>query len=302
MVSRLFFILQLMKHILYSLLACSMFCSCGSTILKTRSVAYQSVRTTHTQPTSAAQIPDDAKIAVAYTISENGNLTAVVFNRTSEIMIIDQTMSFFVNSDGTSTSYYDPTVRTTSVTDVSSSTSGASVNLGAVAGALGIGGPLGLLASGVNVGNSETDGSSTTSTTYVADQPRVTLAPKGSGAMSKSFPINGIGTNSLCFDEVVSPNLSNEQSYCHFSVCISYSLDGGSTFDKIVTEFYANSKVIVPVTKMGKVNEALREVFTVKPDALNEYWWLLHFNTNIPTYHGYSNNSFMGNGFLYDYK
>lgn len=300
--TRLFFIsIYNMKQILCCILACLALCSCGSTKLATNSVAYQSVRTTHAQPTSTTQIPNDAKIAVAYTISKDGALTAVVFNRTSEIMIIDQTMSFFVNSNGRSTSYYDPTVTKISETEVSSSTTGASVNLGAVAGALGIGGPIGLLASGVNVGGSETDGSSTTSTTYIADQPRVSLAPNGSGAMSKSFRINGIGTSSLGVGKVTSPNLLPEESYCRFSVCISYSLDNGATFDKIVTEFYANSKVIVPVTRAGKVNAALREVFTTKPDALNEYWWLLHFNTNIPTYYN-NHSSCMKDGFLYDYK
>ena len=170
--------------------------SCGSQKLTTSSVGYQSIRTKHAQPTTSSPIPEEAKIAVAYTISEEGELTAIVYNRTSEIMTIDQTMSFFVNSDGMSTSYYDPTVRTTSVTDMSSTTKGASVNLGAIAGALGVGGTIGQLASGVNVGGSGTNGSATTNTTYIADQPRVSLAPHSNGAMSKTFSIKGIGSNS----------------------------------------------------------------------------------------------------------
>ena len=113
--------------------------SCKTMKLETSSVAYQSVRTRYAQPTQSSPIPDDAKIAVAYTISSEGELTAIVYNRTSEIMTIDQTMSFFVNSDGKSTSYYDPTVRTTSTTDLSSKTKGAGINLGAIAGALNIG-------------------------------------------------------------------------------------------------------------------------------------------------------------------
>lgn len=128
--------------------------SCG-TKLVTTAVAYQSVRTTFTQP---SEIPQEAKIAVCYDIDEDGKLNAVVFNRTSEIMIIDQTKSFFVNSDGQSTSYFDPTVRTTSQTDMSSATKGASVNLGAVGNALGIGGPLGSLLGGINVGGSSLEG------------------------------------------------------------------------------------------------------------------------------------------------
>lgn len=271
--------------------------SCGSTKLTTSSVGYQSVRTLHAQPTQASPIPNDAKIAVAYTIGSDGALTAVVFNRTSEIMTIDQTKSFFVNSNGKSVSYYDPTVRTTSVTDMSSVTKGASVNLGSIAGALGIGGTIGQLAGGINLGGSGTTGTAETSTTYVADLPQVSLAPHSNGAMSKSFRVIGLGTSSLDGNAVNQPSLTKEQSYCRFSVCISYSIDGGQTFEKIVTEFYANSKIIVPVNKYGKVNDALRQVYQSKQDAINEYWWLLIFNYNISK--GYNKRV---QGILYDYK
>lgn len=54
-------------------------------------------------------------------------------------MTIDQTKSFFVDSNGKSYSYYDPTVRTSTVTDITSSASGVSVNLGSIAQGLGIG-------------------------------------------------------------------------------------------------------------------------------------------------------------------
>lgn len=149
-----------MKKYFYYALMCCLLASCSSK-LTTNHVAYQSVRTKHAQPTVSSPIPDEAKIEVAYTISENGALTAIVYNRTSEIMVIDQTKSFFVNSDGKSTSYYDPTIRTTSITDMSSTSNGASVNLGSIAGALGVGGILGQVANGINVGGSNTAGSIT---------------------------------------------------------------------------------------------------------------------------------------------
>lgn len=98
-----------------------MLAACGFTKLATSSVGYQSVRTVHAQPTKTSPIPDEAKIAAAFHINQTGALTAIVYNRTSKIMTIDQTKSFFVDSDGKSTSYYDPTVKTTSVTDMSSS-------------------------------------------------------------------------------------------------------------------------------------------------------------------------------------
>lgn len=294
-VARLF--LFRMKHKIIYIIACIALASCGSTKLTTNSVGYQSVRTAHAQPSQTSPIPDEAKIAVAYTIGGDGALTAIVYNRTSEIMTIDQTKSFFVNSDGKSVSYYDPTVRTTSVTDMSSVTKGGSVNLGSIAGALGIGGTIGQIANGINLGGSGTSGTAETSTTYVADLPQVSLAPHSNGAMSKTFRISGIGASSLNDKAVNQPSLTKDQSYCRFSVCISYSIDGGQTFDKLVTNFYANSKVVVPVVNHGQVNNALRQIYEQKPDAINEYWWLLNFDYNISG--GYNKRV---QGILYDYK
>lgn len=271
--------------------------SCTTYKLGTNRVGYQSVRTAHAQPTQDFPIPDNAKIAVAYTIGTDGSLTAIVYNRTSEIMTIDQTKSFFVNSSGKSISYYDPTVRTTSVTDMSSKTKGGSLNLGVVTGALGIGGIVGQLANGINLGGSGTTGTAETTTTYVADMPQVSLAPHSNGAMSKTFSVTGLGISALNQMEAKMPSMTQDQSYCRFSVCISYSIDGGKTFDKIVTDFYANSKIVIPVTRKGRVNDALRQIYQLKQDAINEYWWLMYFNYNIP----YGKN-YRVQGILYDYK
>lgn len=212
-------------------------------------------------------------------------------------MTIDQTMSFFVNSDGKSTSYYDPTVRTTSETDLKSKTKGAGINLGAIAGAFGIGGIIGDIASGVNVGGSGTSGTSVTNATYVADQPRVSLAPHSNGAMSKVYKITGIGGQALKSGNTVSPLLKENESYCKYSVCISYSFDGGATLEKLVTDFYADSKVIIPVTKHGSVNNALQTLYQTKTDCLSEPWYLLHFNHNID-----GEISSYVRGFIYDYQ
>ena len=88
-----------------------------------------------------------------------------------------------------------------------------------------------------------------------------------------------------------------DQSYCRCSVCISYSTDGGQTFDKLVTEFYANSKIIIPVEKHGMVNDALRQIYQLKPDAINEHLWLLNFNSSLNN--GYNSEV---KGLLYDFK
>lgn len=286
-----------MKILNFIIIACAslIISSCASNKLVTYNVSYLSVRTKNAQPTQSSPIPKEKKIVVVYSISNSGELTAIVYNRTPEIMIIDQTKSFFVNSDGKSTSYYDPTVRTTSTTDLSTSTKGASVNLGAITGALGIGGVVGQIANGVNVGGSGTDGTSTTNTTYIADLPQVSLAPNSNGAMSKVFSISGIGrdnsTNPLSL-----VNLTDDQSFCRFSVCISYSLDGGASYEKIVTDFYANSKIVVPVTENGVLNEALQKIYATKTDAIHEYWWTLYFNNNMPV------TSARTQGLLYDYQ
>lgn len=76
-------------------------------------------------------------------------------------------------------------------------------------------------------------------------------------------------------------DLTEENSYCKFSASISYSTNGGKTFEQIVTDFYANSKVIVPITAPGKTNEALRKLYATKNDAIHESWWLLHFDNNV---------------------
>lgn len=262
----------------------------------TSSVGYQSIRTTFRQPDFTGHgIPEDAEIILAYTILSDGRLFVGVSNNTDEIMIIDQTMSFFINN-GQSVSYYDPTVTTTTNTEISSGTSGVSVNLGAVSGALGLGGAVGTFLSGVNVGGSETSGRSVQNMVVVADQPQVSIGPKGSCAMSKSFFIDNVGEDYL---KSASPlAIYNEDNSCSkFSVCISYSLDGGNSFRKIVTDFYVNSKIVVPVTNKGKVNNSLRSLFSEKSDALNENLWLLHFNTNVP---GASDS--MVRGCLYDYQ
>lgn len=305
-------------HPLLFLIACLATASCSKGTLNTYGVAYQSVRTDNYKN----KIPEDAKIVVAYNISSSGKITPVVYNKTDEIMIIDQTMSFFVNSSGSSTSYYDPTVRTTATTDIASGTSGASVNLGAIGGALGIGGPLGTALSGINLGGSETTGTSTTNTTYFSDQPRISLSPRSKGAMSKSFQIHNVGfgdfsantSNSYSWLIENSDSQKNPQkattlrtidcstrneSPIQFSVCISYSLDNGETFEKIVTDFYVNSQMIEIVKQKGKVNDALRRIYQNKPDAINEQWWTLRFLHNISSNGVYDN---VTRGILYDYR
>ncbi len=275
--------------------------SCASSgKMVTSSVGYQSIRTTFKQPNMITNkipdVPDDAEILLVYNITSDGNLVVTISNKTNEIMVIDQTMSFFINN-GHSISYYDPTVKSTTNTDLSSTTKGASVNVGAIGNALGVGGRLGNLLNGINVGASGTVGTAIQNMTIITDQPRVSIGPKGSGTMSKTFKIDGIGKNDLKNAAATTGFYTNENSYSRFSVCISYSLDGGSSFKKIVTDFYANSRMVLPVIQKGNVNDALRNLFATKSDALSENLWLLYFDTNVPN--AYDS---MVRGVLYDYQ
>lgn len=279
-----------------------LFASCGSTKLAVTDVSYQSV--CNARKNLAEKIPDDATIAIFPVINEKGELSVVVKNLTDEIMVIDRTKSFFVNSDGVSTVYYDPTVKTTSSTVLNSGTKGVGVNLGAVGSALGVSGALGTALNGINVGGSSTSGNSVTNTTYTIDQPSASLAPKGQADMGRVFSITGIGESFLeelsskaAGTDIYKPHVTDKGSYCKFSVCVSYSLDGGKTFEKIVSDYYTNSIMLANVRSNGDVNASLRKIYENKANALSEPWYLLHLNANIEDTH----NTYVNNA-LYDYK
>lgn len=263
-------------------------------------VAYQSVRTTFRQPDESHPIPDESEIVLAYSLSADGALTVLVKNNTDEIMMIDQKNSFFVNSDGSSTSYYDPTVYTTTVSDINSSTKGVSVNAGAVANALGAGSGLTSFLSGVNVGGSNTDGQITSNITQVADLPVVSVAPRGTVVMSKKFKVSGIGLVTGTNVDITPTNSS-----CRFSVCISYSTDEGENYDKLKTDMYVNSEVLAKVQDISSISDAVKEIYKTKTDAIYEPLWLMY----IPWYHhgvmfvdSRSTSTLSNEGFLFDFQ
>ena len=246
--------------------------------MQTSAIAYQSVRQRGGIP---LDINEDAKIVAFYVIDRSGNIDVAVQNLSDEVLIIDQTKSFFVDSNNISTSYYDPTVRTTSNTTMTSQTRGSTMNLGPVASMLGIKGNLGKLMRGTNIDQSRTTGYSNTETTYFADLPQISLAPHSTGAMSKTFKIDKVGANYLdsSFDYPIEMNYEN--SNCKFSVCITYSLDNGSSWDKLVTDFYVNSQIVSDVKGYGNVNRALQNLYNRKPDAISENWHIFNFRNNV---------------------
>ena len=262
------------KHLFCGIAATLLLGSCTSGQLSVGSVDYQSLRTDFAQPSS---IPKDAKIAVEYFFNSEGRMQPVVYNLTSEILMLDQTKSFVIMPDGSSMSYYDPTVRTTTTGTYSSETTGGFFNLGGIAGALGIGGPLGMLLGATTVGSSHTDGLTRQNSVSITDQPQVYIGPKGSIAMSKAYAISGVGETAYGNNII---DVSPKTSPVRFSVCVTYSLDDGATFEKLVTNIYVSSRLSVPVSDR-KVSKAFYDIYGQKPDALAENLFMFLIPNNI---------------------
>ncbi|MFA4182806.1 hypothetical protein [Xylanibacter rodentium] len=116
-------------------------------------------------------------IKTQYTNS-NPAIKFSVKNKTNRILYVDLGTTFFIRLEEP-ICFYTPSSTTTS----HGKSGGAGVNLGAVTGALGIGGMAGSLANGVNVGGGTT--SSTTSTTY--SQRIVAIPPMSSIELAPQY-------------------------------------------------------------------------------------------------------------------
>lgn len=99
-----------------------------------------------------------------------GGTRIKVINKTDHPIYVDLASCYKIMNDGYSMSYFNNSIYKKGVTN----TTGASMNMGAVAGALGVGGVLGKLASGLNVGGAA--GSSTEIIT--AEQRILTIPPR----------------------------------------------------------------------------------------------------------------------------
>lgn len=251
--------------------------SCTSGKLAVDRVTYQAIRTEFAQPES---IPGDAKIAVEYFFNEKGKIQPIVYNLTSDVMVIDQTKSFLILPGGKSLSYYDPNVYTNTTGTYESTTTGTSFNLGAVASVMGVGGAVGTLMNATSVGASSTTGIMRQNSVSIIDQPLINVGPRGTIAMSKAYNINGICADLSAGNKFV--DIQSKNSPIKFSVCITYSIDGGENFQKIVTNFYLSTAIIEHVSK-NKLSVAFDEIYKKKPDALAENLFIFHIPNNIKT-------------------
>lgn len=114
------------------------------------------------------QIYEDENVRVVIAVKYNKPYLAVV-NKTDHVIYIDKGSSF-VYKNGEATCLFS----NSSYSSGTGSAGGASVNLGGVAGALGVGGAVGSILGGVNVGG----GRSTQSSTTFYEQRVMALAPK----------------------------------------------------------------------------------------------------------------------------
>ena len=279
------------------LLAGCAFSSCRSTeYLNVTGVAYQSIRGVKT--VSYESVPKDATIIVYSSVDQNGIVEVTVSNNTDKIMTIDRTKSFFRDGNNNSIPYYDPTVAVNTQSTTVGNTTGASVNLGSVARAAGVGGAIGTALSGVNVGSANSTATTNTETIYHIDQPQVHIAPHGSASMGRRFGVTGLGrdflgeaVNSTMQD--VNNNFTANNTYASCNICISYSVDDGATYETLITDLYANTLLVSKVRQTGQVNDALRRIYIGKGDALTEQWYLIHFKSRSNNDYHIHNNSFI---------
>lgn len=106
-----------------------------------------------------------------------------ISNKSDYPVVIDKARSYEMFRDGSFSAYYDGS-KSTSIS--SGSSGGGSLNLGAATGALGIGGVVGQLASGISVGGGKSSGV----TTVYNEQQFVMIPPKGWAYIEKPKKIS----------------------------------------------------------------------------------------------------------------
>ena len=150
-------------------------------------------------------------------LTSNPAILFSIRNKTNQTLYLDLANTFFVSS-GQSTCYYIPS----STTDSRSSSSGASVNLGAVTNALGVGGFVGGIANGINVGGGATN--TTVSTVY--SQRIVAVAPQSTMKLPAQYMIGEKGRNiaqGFNYAQISNSALMSSQGYCIYANIVTPS-------------------------------------------------------------------------------
>lgn len=285
------------KHLLLTL-AVVLLASCKT--IKVTDVSYISLRPERQELAPIDSLPKEATLQLTPIINEN-NVSVQVTNLSDEFIVVDRTKSFFVDPDGNTITFFDPTVTAVTTSDSDGKSKGISVNAGSVYSALGGGGVLGSILNGVNVGGGNSNVQTTTNTTYKQDlYPQVNIAPKGRSNLSREFEVVGLKALMGHLSTTANGTYTPENTVWRFSVCIYYSCDEGKTFEKMVSHFYVNSFYSAPVRTHGKVNDAVREVLTIKSDALDEQYFI--WRVNVKQYNNACPYYYQVSKLLYDYK
>lgn len=121
-------------------------------------------------------IVETPELRVEYKTKYGSAMDAILYNKTNKRLYVDLASCFYIECDNAKALYVP-----SSTSSGESSTSGGSINLGSITGALGIGGAIGTLASGISVGGANTN----TNTTTVYSQRVVTIPPMASMSINK---------------------------------------------------------------------------------------------------------------------
>lgn len=116
-------------------------------------------------------IIETPELKAEYKTKDGKTLEVSLYNKTNRAVYIDLGNCYFIECDNARPLYVPSSTSTGK-----SSTTGGSVNLGAITGAAGIGGAVGTLAGGINVGGANTN----TNTTTVYSQRVVSIPPMAS--------------------------------------------------------------------------------------------------------------------------
>ena len=253
-----------------SLLLSFLLSSCSDYKLFIDNVSYISIR--QTEPKNSDNFSQTSTIGLLCDIDEYGNICVYAYNNTDKVMTIDKTKSFFTDGNGISHAFYDPTVNAHASSTTEGTSSSTSVNLGAIATASGVGGSLATALSGINVEDGYSSSTTTTNTTYYIDQPQISIAPHSKRIIDNSYceqSFNISGYNRENYTNTDSPY----NAVSSISITLSYSINDGLSYDIIQLRLFCNSLLVSPITQYGYVNDALRNILSNKPDAMNEYWY-----------------------------
>lgn len=158
-------------------------------------------------------------------------------NLTDKRLYVDLGNCFRIYDNGEYETYYDNVV--TAVSEGSNSSKGFGLNLGSVANILGIGGDLGVLASGTTIGGSKANSAMTTTITY--QERYITIPPHGSYTIKENeFFYND--SKRLCIGEEV--KFTEDNTPCKIRYIFTYSkCDDFKTYGTIDATLYVAKQI-----------------------------------------------------------